>query len=126
MNWADYDKKDKLLQKTKPRNQREYLQQLKKSDMIQAKIKEQQDKRKRAGVRSFRVTYIFLSQADCSTLLLAIKPASFTVICPDPETGVNGSFKMYSSDKDIDTLDFGKVSSGVPRWKNISFTLVEY
>ena len=83
-------------------------------------------KRVYAGKRSFRVTYSYLSQADCSTLLLALKPAKFTVICPDPETGANGNFQMYSSDKDIDTLDFGKVSAGVPRWRNISFTLVEY
>lgn len=85
-------------------------------------------KRKRvyAGKRSFAVNYSYLSQADCSTLLLAIKPASFTVVCPDPETGANGSFTMYSSDKSIETLDYGKVSAGVPRWKNISFTLVEF
>ena len=83
-------------------------------------------KRKRAGVRSFVVSYSFLTQADCSTLLLAIKPSSFTVVCPDPETGTNGTFTMYASDKSIDTLDYGKVSAGVPRWQNISFTLVEY
>lgn len=83
-------------------------------------------KRVYAGKRSFRVFYLYLSLADCSTLLTAIKPASFTVICPDPETGANGNFTMYSSNKDIETLDYGRVGSGIPRWKNIRFTLVEF
>jgi hypothetical protein len=97
-------------------------------DLGSARMANANLKRKRvyAGKRSFNFTYSYLSQADCSTLLLAIKPASFTVICPDPETGANGTFTMYCSDRSIETLDFGKVSAGVPRWRNISFTFVEY
>ena len=82
--------------------------------------------RKRAGVRSFAVSYSYLSKADCSTLLLAIKPDKFTVICPDSETGADGTFEMYASDKSIEALDYGREVVGEARWKNISFTLVEY
>jgi hypothetical protein len=45
--WHDYPKKDKLLQKTKPRNEREYQQQLRKYDLLQKQLEEFRDRRRR-------------------------------------------------------------------------------
>jgi len=45
--WFDYPKKDKLLQQTKPRNEREFQQQLHKYDLRQQQLQEFRDRRKR-------------------------------------------------------------------------------
>jgi hypothetical protein len=45
--WQDYPKKNKLLQKTKPKNEREYDQQIHKFNLRQQQLEEFRDRRKR-------------------------------------------------------------------------------
>lgn len=61
--WQNYAKKDKLLQKTKPRNDREYEAQLKRYHRLDEMQKLAQDKRK-------RIMDIF----NLNTLVRGVKP----------------------------------------------------
>ena len=83
-------------------------------------------KRKRSDVRSYFVSYTFLTATNSALLLNAIDPAEFTVICPDPKLASNATIQMYSSDVNIEMLDNNKTVSGEYTWKNINFFLVEF
>ena len=45
--WQDYPKKNKLLQKTKPKNEREYNKQLRTYTLMQQQLEEFRDRRRR-------------------------------------------------------------------------------
>lgn len=63
MNWQDYTKKDKLLQKTKPRNDQEYIKQLRTYNKRQQLLEEFRDRRKR-----------IVNILDVNNLIRGVKP----------------------------------------------------
>jgi hypothetical protein len=74
-----------------------------------------------ATKRKIELNYNFITQTDLATLLQAVANTFFTVEYPDSQTGVRtGTF--YVGDRTADGLDY---KSGVMRWQNAKFNLIE-
>lgn len=76
-----------------------------------------------ATKRKLELSYNYLSNSDLSTLLSRFTGNTFfTVHYPDTVTGAEKSGTFYVSDRKSEAIDY---QNGVPRWKGISFSLVE-
>lgn len=75
-----------------------------------------------ATKRKLELKYKYLSNADLTTLLTAISGTTFTVDYPDPVTGANRSGTFYKGGRKVGMVDY---QGGVPRWKDITFNLIE-
>lgn len=72
--------------------------------------------------RTLAVSWTYLSQTDTSNLLKAVSSTSFSVTYPDPQTGTNLTSTFYVGDRSLGMIDF---TNGIPRYKDIKFTLIE-
>lgn len=75
-----------------------------------------------ATKRTLALTYPYLSQSDCSNLLTLLANVTFSVSYPDPQTGATRTGNFYCGDRQLGTIDF---QNGIPRYKDIKFTLIE-
>jgi hypothetical protein len=75
----------------------------------------------RQGVRKVSCKWSGLSQADATALLIAIRPASFSLTYPDPELGTN-TINVYVGDR---TPDMKHYNNGAPYW-DIAFDFIQY
>lgn len=75
-----------------------------------------------ATKRKLELKYNYLSNSDLSTLFNAISPTTFTVDYPDPVTGAERSGTFYKGDRKSGMIIY---ESGVPKWKDITFNLIE-
>lgn len=75
-----------------------------------------------ATKRKLEVTYEFLTRSELSLVLNAVSPVFFNLTYLDPQSNsyLTGSF--YCGDRNVGFLDF---RNGIPRYKNISFSLIE-
>lgn len=75
-----------------------------------------------ATKRTIVLTWGFLSQTDASTVLNAVSSVSFSVTYQDPQTGGSRTSNFYSGDRSLGMVDF---INGVPRYQDVTFTLIE-
>lgn len=76
-----------------------------------------------ATKRKLELSYNYLSNTDLSSLLSKFTGNTFfTMVYPDTVTGAAKSGVFYVSDRKSEAIDY---QSGVPRWKGISFSLIE-
>lgn len=75
-----------------------------------------------ATKRQLSLSYAFLSASDLSTILNAISGVFYNVTFLDPTTNTNVTSSFYTSDRSLGMMDF---ISGVPRYKDLKFNLVE-
>lgn len=75
-----------------------------------------------ATKRTLTLSYLYLSQSDCAKILQNVSATTFSVTYPDPQTGSNRTANFYCGDRQLGTIDF---QGGVPRYKDIKFTLIE-
>lgn len=75
-----------------------------------------------ATKRTLALTYPYLSQSDCASLLQAVSVTTFTVTYPDPQTGQMYTSNFYCGDRQLGMIDY---VNGVPRYNNVKFTLIE-
>jgi hypothetical protein len=75
-----------------------------------------------ATKRTIVLGWAFLNQSDTSNVLGLVSATSFSVTYPDPQTGANRTSTFYCGDRSLGLIDF---QGGVPRYKDIKFTLIE-
>jgi hypothetical protein len=75
-----------------------------------------------ATKRKLEIRYSYLTPAQLSSLFTVVSATSFTVEYPDPQTGAQRTGLFYCGDRKCSAMDY---KSGVMRWKDISFSLVE-
>lgn len=75
-----------------------------------------------ATKRRLELSWGALSNADCSTILTAVKSVFFTVEYPDPETGAEKLIVCRVSDKTAPML---KYTGTTPYWEGLEMTLWE-
>lgn len=75
-----------------------------------------------ATKRKLELSYAYLDKSSLSTLLTAVSPVFFTVEYPDPQSGATRTGTFYCGDRKSGMMIF---RSGIPKWKDISFSLVE-
>lgn len=75
-----------------------------------------------ATKRKLELSWAYLSRTDLATILNAVSPVFFTVQYMDPQTNANKSGVFYCGDRKCDMLDF---KNSVPRYKDVSFSLIE-
>jgi predicted molibdopterin-dependent oxidoreductase YjgC len=68
------------------------------------------------------ISYNYLSPSDLSSVLNAISPAFFNVTYLDPRTNTFKTSSFYTGDRNAAMIDF---VSGVPRYKDVKFDLIE-
>jgi hypothetical protein len=68
------------------------------------------------------VSYTFLSAADMSTVLQLIEPVFWDVTYVDPVRNQTVTSSFYVGDRNMGMIDF---IDGVPRYKDLSFDLIE-
>jgi len=75
-----------------------------------------------ATKRKIELSWKYLSKEELSQILTAVSPVFFTVEYPDPQTGTNRIGTFYCGDRSCSMLDF---KNGIPRYKDVSFNLIE-
>lgn len=75
-----------------------------------------------ATKQKLEVSYEFITKDDLRKVLNSVAPIFFSVQYEDPLTGTNRTGTFYVGDRNIGVLDF---RNGVPRYKDVSFSLVE-
>lgn len=75
-----------------------------------------------ATKRKLEVSWAYLERAKLSQVLNAVSPVFFSVEYMDPQTNAMKTGTFYSGDRKCGMVDF---KNGVPRWKDVSFNLVE-
>lgn len=75
-----------------------------------------------ATKRKLEIKYTYLNSFDLSRLLTALSPTFYNVTFLDVKTGAYQTASMYSGDRSVGWLD---QVDGVPRYKDLSFDLIE-
>lgn len=75
-----------------------------------------------ATKRKLDLGWLYLTPAQLSTLLNAVAGVTFTVIYMDPVTNANRTASFYCGDRSVGMIDF---QNGVPRYKEIKFSIIE-
>jgi hypothetical protein len=75
-----------------------------------------------ATKRTISLSYNFLSASDLSTILQAISSTFYNVTFLDPVTNSQVTSSFYAGDRAISMIDY---VSGVPRYQNVKFELIE-
>lgn len=75
-----------------------------------------------ATKRTIDVGWDYLNGTDCSTILTAIDPLTFTVTYYDPKTNGNNTGTFYKSDRPFPMLSY---FGGQPVWTGVKFQLIE-
>jgi hypothetical protein len=75
-----------------------------------------------ATKRKLDLSWSYLTAAQLSTVLNAVSPVFFTVTYVDPVTNANRSATFYCGDRNVGMIDF---RGGVPRYKDVKFSLIE-
>lgn len=75
------------------------------------------------GVKQkIELSWAFLTAAQLSQVLTAVKPLFFTVTYPDPETNTTRTATFYKGDRPAPMMDF---RSGIARYQDVKFSLIE-
>ena len=72
--------------------------------------------------RKLELSYSYLSQTDLATILQAISSVFFTVEYFDAQDGALKTGTFYVGDRTTGAIDY---KSGVMRWKDSKFNLIE-
>lgn len=75
-----------------------------------------------ATKRKLDISYSFLTSSELSQVLNSISPIFFTVTYMDPQDNAMRTGTFYAGDRNSPMIDF---KNGVPRYKDIKFSLVE-
>jgi hypothetical protein len=75
-----------------------------------------------ATKRKLFFTYSFLNEDDASTVLRAVSPTFYNVTYFDPQEKTMKSGSFYCGDRQLGMVDY---IDGVPRFKDLSFDLIE-
>lgn len=76
-----------------------------------------------ATKQTLTMGYAYLDQTQLKNILQAISPITFTVTYPDPTTATTRAPTLfYCGDRSMGMVDF---LAGVPRYKDLKFTLIE-
>lgn len=76
-----------------------------------------------ATKRKLEVSYNYASKTELSTLLAQLSDdVFFTVTYHDPLTGSTRTGTFYVGDRNVGVIDF---INGVPRYKDVKFSLIE-
>lgn len=75
-----------------------------------------------ATKRKLDLKWNYLSAADLSTILNAVADVFFTVQYFDSKDNANKSGTFYCGDRKCGMIDF---KNSVPRWKDVTFNLIE-
>jgi hypothetical protein len=75
-----------------------------------------------ATKRTLSLSWAYLSSTDMSTVLNAVSGVSYSVTYYDPQTNGNRTGNFYTGDRSLGMMDF---ISGVPRYKDVKFDLIE-
>lgn len=72
--------------------------------------------------RKLFFTYAFLTESEASTVLKAVAPTYYNVTYIDPQDKRAKSGSFYCGDRQLGMVDY---MDGVPRYKDLSFDLIE-
>lgn len=75
-----------------------------------------------ASKDKIELTWVYLSQADASKVLTAVKGNFFNVTYFEPQTGAFRTAEFYRGDVTAPALDF---QGGVMRYKDLKFNIIE-
>lgn len=75
-----------------------------------------------ATKRKLFFTYNYLTDSDASLLLKSIAPTSYSVTYYDPQDNQMKSGSFYCGDRQLGFIDY---QNGIPRFKELSFNLIE-
>jgi hypothetical protein len=75
-----------------------------------------------ATKRKIELSWKYLDRASLSTILNAVTDVFFTVEYIDPQDNVVRTGTFYCGDRKAGLIDF---RNGIPRYKDVSFSLVE-
>ena len=75
-----------------------------------------------ATKRKLELSYAYLDKPTLSALLTAVSPVFFTVEYPDPQDGALKTGTFYCGDRKAGMIVY---NNGIPKWKDIQFSLVE-
>jgi hypothetical protein len=75
-----------------------------------------------ATKRQINLSWNFLSASDLSAILNAVAPVFYNVTYLDPQTGTYRTGSFYCGDRNAGMVDY---RNGVPRYKDVKFTLIE-
>ena len=71
---------------------------------------------------SLEIKYNYLTNSQAITLFGALQPVYVEVIYPNPITGTTASSTFYTSDKEIELLDY---QNDTPRYGSCTFAFIE-
>jgi hypothetical protein len=72
--------------------------------------------------RKLTIQYTYLSSTDASTVLNSIAPTYYNVTYLDPQTKSMKTGSFYCGDRTLGMIDY---INGVPRYRDINFSLIE-
>lgn len=72
--------------------------------------------------RKLQLKWSFLTPADMSLLLKAVKPIFFACTYPDPEAGTSVSLQFYVGDR---TMPIYTIKNGVAGWSGLEMSFIE-
>jgi hypothetical protein len=75
-----------------------------------------------ATKRKLFLTYSYVTMSDAAMILKTIAPTYYTVTYFDAQDGQMKSGSFYCGDRQLGFIDY---RSGVPRYKDFSFNLIE-
>lgn len=75
-----------------------------------------------ATKRKLEIGYRYMSRTDLGALLAVVDPETFEVEYMDPKTNAMRTSTFYCGDRSVGMMDF---VGGVPRYKDVRFSLVE-
>jgi predicted molibdopterin-dependent oxidoreductase YjgC len=75
-----------------------------------------------ATKRKLELQWKYLTPSQLSTVLNAVDPVFFSVTYQDPQTNASRTATFYSGDRTLGMFDF---QNGVPRYKDVKFSLIE-
>jgi hypothetical protein len=79
--------------------------------------------RRIATKRKLELSWTYLSKTDLQTILSAVSTVKFSVTYTDPALNTTNTSYFYAGDRTSGMLDF---KNGVPRYKDVKFSLIEY
>lgn len=75
-----------------------------------------------ATKRTIAISYLYLTQVQCASILSSVSGTTFSLAYPDPQTGVNRTANFYCGDRSLGAVSF---QGGVMCYKDVKFTLIE-
>ena len=72
--------------------------------------------------RKLFITYSYITESDASAILKAVSPTYYNVTYFDPQEKTMKTGSFYCGDRQLGLVDY---YNGVPRFKDLSFDLIE-